>query len=163
MELLGPFVERVAANLRIGHGVAEAVAPFMDSATLLTAMCFYGHLERFPKLRLAFVGRGRELGAAHAGEVGDLLWLFSGIRDVSLEPEHVFFARRPLVSFDAWEEPVARMPDVFGGVAAWGSRYPRHDTGTLEEARAMLAEHRVAAATVDGYLCGNATRQFGLA
>src|SRR5262249_2775401 len=50
----GPFVERVAANLRIGHGIAEAVAPFMDSATLLTAMCFYGHLERFPRLRLAF-------------------------------------------------------------------------------------------------------------
>jgi hypothetical protein len=30
------------------------------------------------------------------------------------------------------------MPDVFGDVAAWGSRYPNHDTGTVEEARGML-------------------------
>jgi hypothetical protein len=55
------------------------------------------------------------------------------------------------------------MPDVFGEVAAWGSRYPRHDTSTPEEARAMLARHRVPAPTVDGYLSGNATRLFGLA
>ena len=153
----------MAANLRIGHGVAEAVAPFMDSATLLTAMCFYGHLERFPRLRIAFVGAGASWVPLTLEKSETYLWLFSGIRDVSLEPEHVFFARPSLVSFDAWEEPVARMPDVFGEVAAWGSRYPRHDTSTPEEARAMLARHRVPATTVDGYLSGNATRLFGLA
>ena len=159
----GPFVERVAANLRIGHGVAEAVAPFMDSATLLTAMCFYGHLERFPKLRLAFVGAGASWVPLTLEKSETYLWLFSGIRDVSLEPEHVFFARPSLLSFDAWEEPVARMPDVFGEVAAWGSRYPRHDTGTLEETRAMLAKHGVADSTVGAYLGGNAARHFGIA
>jgi hypothetical protein len=153
----------VAANLRIGHGVAEAVAPFMDSATLLTAMCFYGHLERFPKLRLAFVGAGASWVPLTLEKSETYLWLFSGIRDVSLEPEHVFFARPSLLSFDAWEEPVARMPDVFGEVAAWGSRYPRHDTSTLEETRAMLAKHGVAESTVGAYLGGNAARHFGLA
>lgn len=158
----GPFVERVAANLRIGHGIAEAVAPFMDSATLLTAMCFYGHLERFPRLRLAFVGAGASWVPLTLEKSETYLWLFSGIRDVSLEPEHVFFARPSLLSFDAWEEPVARMPDVFGEVAAWGSRYPRHDTGTLEETRAMLAKHQVAQPTVGAYLGGNAARHFGI-
>jgi hypothetical protein len=49
------------------------------------------------------------------------LWLFSGIRDVSLEPKHVFFARPSLASFESWETPVARMPEVFGDLA-WGSR-----------------------------------------
>jgi uncharacterized protein len=158
----GPFVERVAANLRIGHGVSEAVAPFMDSATLLTAMCFYGHLERFPRLRIAFVGAGASWVPLTLEKSETYLWLFSGIRDVSLEPSHVFFDRPSLVSFDAWEEPVARMPDVFGEVAAWGSRYPRHDTSTPEEVRAMLARHQVPDVTVDGYLSGNATRLFGI-
>jgi predicted TIM-barrel fold metal-dependent hydrolase len=158
----GPFVERVAANLRIGHGIAEAVAPFMDSATLLTAMCFYGHLERFPRLRLAFVGAGASWVPLTLEKSETYLWLFSGIRDVSLEPGQVFFARPSLVSFDAWEEPVARLPDVFAEVAAWGSRYPRHDTGSLDEARAMLAKHGVAEQTVADYLGGNAARHFAI-
>src|SRR5207245_10969976 len=87
---------------------------------------------------------------------------FSGIADVSLQPEHVFFGRPSLASFDSWEAPVARMPDVFGDVAAWGSRYPNHDTGTVEEARATLGKYGVAEATAAKYLGGNALRHFGL-
>src|SRR3989449_2262472 len=41
----------------------------------------------------------------------------------------------------------SRMPDVFGNVAAWGSRYPNHDTGTVEEARATLGKYGVPEAT----------------
>jgi len=54
------------------------------------------------------------------------------------------------------------MPDVFGDVAAWGSRYPNHDTGTLEEARATMARYAVPDATVAKYLGGNAIRHLGL-
>jgi hypothetical protein len=142
--------------------VAEAVAPFMDASTLLTGLAFYGHMERFPKLRLTFVHSGASWVPLALEKSETYLWLFSGIRDVSLEPEHVFFERPSLVAFDSWETPVARMPDVFGNVAAWGSRYPNHDTGTVEEAVAMLAKHAVPADTVAGYLGGNATRHLGL-
>jgi uncharacterized protein len=158
----GPFVERVAGNLRIGHPVAEAVAPFMDAATLLTALAFYGQMEIYPKLRLTFVHAGAAWVPLALEKSETYLWLFSGIRDVSLEPEHVFFERPSLVSFDSWESPVSRMPDVFGDVAAWGSRYPNHDTGTLEEAHATMAKYAVPDATVAKYLGGNATRHFGL-
>jgi predicted TIM-barrel fold metal-dependent hydrolase len=159
----GAFVERVAHNLRIGHNVAESVAPFMDAAIFLTAVAFYGHMEIYPKLRLTLVHAGAAWVPLALEKAETYLWLFSGIRDVSLEPEHVFFARPSLVTFDSWETPVARMPDVFGEVAAWGSRYPNHDTGTVEEARATLARHAVPDATVAKYLGGNAVRHFGLA
>jgi predicted TIM-barrel fold metal-dependent hydrolase len=158
----GPFVDRVATNLRIGHHVAEAVAPFMDTSTLLTALAFYGHMEIYPKLRLTLVHAGAAWVPLALEKSETYLWLFSGIRDVSLEPEHVFFERPSLVSFDSWETPVARMPDVFGDVAAWGSRYPNHDTGTVEEARATLARYSVPDGTVEKYLGGNAVRHFGL-
>jgi predicted TIM-barrel fold metal-dependent hydrolase len=158
----GPFVERVAANLRIGHLVAEGMAPFMDNATLLTALTFYGHLERYPRLRLALVHGGAAWVPLALEKAETYLWLFSGIRDVSLEPDRVFFARPSLVSFDSWETPVARMPDVFSSVGAWGSRYPQHDTGTVEEARAMFARFGVPEPTVTEYLGGNALRHFGL-
>ncbi|HLY37185.1 MAG TPA: amidohydrolase family protein [Candidatus Binatia bacterium] len=158
----GPFVERVAANLKVGHRIAEAVAPFMDASTLLTALAFYGHMEIHPRLRLTFVHSGAAWVPLALEKSETYLWLFSGIRDVSLEPEHVFFARPSLVSFDSWEAPVARMPDVFGDVAAWGSRYPNHDTGTVDEARATMAKWNVPAETVGKYLGGNALRHFGL-
>jgi predicted TIM-barrel fold metal-dependent hydrolase len=159
----GTFVERTARNLRIGHNIAESVAPFMDNSTLLTAFCFYGHLEIYPKLKLTLAHSGAAWVPLALEKAETYLWLFSGIRDVSLEPEHVFFARPSLVTFDSWETPVARMPDVFGEVAAWGSRYPNHDTGTVEEARAMCARYDVPDATVAAYLGGNAARHFGLA
>ena len=159
----GAFVERVAANLRIGHPVAESVAPFMDSSTFLTAICFYGHMERYPKLRLTLTHAGAAWVPLALEKSETYLWLFSGIRDVSLEPEHVFFGRPSLVGFDSWETPVARMPDVFGEVAAWGSRYPQHDTGTVEEALATFARYGVPEATRAKYLGGNAVRHLGLA
>jgi uncharacterized protein len=158
-----PFAERVATNLKIGHPIGEAVGPFMDASTFLTAIAFYGHMEIYPKLRLTLVHAGAAWVPLALEKSETYLWLFSGIRDVSLEPEHVFFDRPSLVSFDSWETPVARMPDVFGNVAAWGSRYPNHDTGTVEEARATFARWGVPEATVAQYLGGNATRHFGLA
>src|SRR5439155_1712450 len=54
----GPFVERVAGNLTVGHPIAESVAPFMDTSTLLTAIAFYGHMEIYPKLKLTLVHAG---------------------------------------------------------------------------------------------------------
>jgi predicted TIM-barrel fold metal-dependent hydrolase len=159
----GAFIERVAKVLRIGHDVAEACAPFMDVAIFLTAVCFYGHMEIHPKLRLALVHAGASWVPLALEKAETYLWLFSGIRDVSLEPEHVFFNRPSLVTFDSWEAPVARMPDVFGEVAAWGSRYPNHDTGTVEEALATLRQWRVPEPAVAKYLGGNAVRHFGLA
>jgi len=129
----------------------------------LTAVAFCGHMEICPKLKLTLVHAGAAWVPLALEKSETYLRLFSGIRDVSLEPEHVFFARPSLVSFDSWESPVARIPDVFGDVAAWGSRYPNHDTGTVEEARATLGRYGVAEATVGKYLGGNALRHFGLA
>jgi uncharacterized protein len=158
----GAFVERVAHNLRIGHPVAEAAAPFMDNSTFLTALAFYGHMEIYPKLRLSFLHAGAAWVPLVLEKSETYLWLFSGIRDVSLEPADVFFSRPSLVSFDSWETPVARMPDVFGDVAAWGSRYPNHDTGTVEEARATFARWGLADDVAAKYLGANAVRHFGL-
>jgi predicted TIM-barrel fold metal-dependent hydrolase len=158
----GAFVERVASNLRIGHSVAEGVAPFMDNAILLTAIAFYGHMEVYPRLKLTFVHSGAAWVPLALEKAETYLWLFSGIRDVSLEPEHVFFQRPSLVSFDSWEAPVARMPDVFADVAAWGSRYPNHDTGTVEEAVGMLRKHGVPDTTMVQYLGGNALRHLAI-
>jgi predicted TIM-barrel fold metal-dependent hydrolase len=158
----GPFVERVARALHIGHDIAESCAPFMDASIFLTAVAFYGHMEVYPKLKLTLLHAGATWVPLALEKAETYLWLFSGIRDVSLEPEHVFFARPSLVAFDSWEAPVARLPDVFENVAAWGSRYPNHDTGTVEEARATLAAHAVPEATVAKYLGGNASRHFGI-
>jgi predicted TIM-barrel fold metal-dependent hydrolase len=159
---MGSFVERVAANLRIGHDVAESVAPTMDAATLLTAMCFYGHLEEYPALRLGFVHAGASWVPLALEKAETYLWLLSAIQDVSLEPEEVFFRRPSLVTFDSWESSVPRMPDVFGTVAAWGSRYPHHDASEPAEALALLERHTVDRETRDRLMGGNAARIFQL-
>ncbi|TMA36148.1 MAG: hypothetical protein E6J83_17140 [Deltaproteobacteria bacterium] len=146
----------------------ERVAERGCKAAFIRPSFFQGRFPSHPSYKPLWK-RLEELGVAGAAWVPlalekaeTYLWLFSGIRDVSLEPERVFFARPSLVAFDSWEHAVGRMPDVFERVAAWGSRYPNHDTGTVEEARAMLGRHGVAAETVGSFLGGNAIRHFGL-
>ena len=179
---LGPttrFYARAYVPIVSGERVTAIVAAFVDQTErrnqfataflatggalcLLTAIAFYGHMEIYPALKLTLVHSGAAWVPLALEKAETYLWLFSGIRDVSLEPERVFFARPSLVAFDSWEHAVGRMPDVFERVAAWGSRYPNHDTGTVEEAREMLARHGVAAETVASFLGGNALRHFRL-
>jgi predicted TIM-barrel fold metal-dependent hydrolase len=54
------------------------------------------------------------------------------------------------------------MPDLLGAKAAWGSRYPHHDTATPDEARHMLEEHQVDEHTINRLLGGNASTLFDL-
>ena len=159
----GSYVERVAANLRIGHPVAESVAPLMDNATFLTAICFYGHMEEYPRLKLSFLHSGASWLPLALEKAETYLWLMSSTQDVSLEPEHVFFERPSLVSFSSWESSVARLTDIFKDVAAWGSRYPHHDASDAQEARATLARWSVPEDIVARYMGGNAAKHYQIA
>lgn len=158
----GAFVERVARALRTGHHLAEAVAPTMDNAIFLTAICFYAHMERFPKLRFTLHHSGASWVPLALEKAETYLWLLSNFKDVSLEPEQVFFARKPLVTFNSWESSVARQPDTFGDIAAWGSRYPHHDASAPEEAIDNLKRWQVAEESIARYMGGNAARYYGI-
>lgn len=159
---MGSYIERVATHLRIGHPVAEAVAPMMDSATLLTAFCFFGHLERYPRLKTAFLHGGASWLPLVLEKSETYLWLMSSTQDVTLEPEELFFERPSLIGFDTWETSIGRMPEVFGSVAAWGSRYPQHDASSADEVSGMLQRHGVSAAHAERLLEQNAARFFGV-
>ncbi len=158
----GPFVDRVAHALRTGHYLAEAVAPTMDNAIFLTALCFYAHLERFPRLRITMHHSGASWVSLALEKAETYLWLLSNFKDVSLEPEHVFFARKPLVTFNSWESAVARQPNTFGDIAAWGSRYPHHDATAPAEAIDNLRKWKLADAALASYMGGNAARYYRL-
>jgi predicted TIM-barrel fold metal-dependent hydrolase len=158
----GSFVERVAAHLRTGHYLAESVAPMMDNSIFLTAICFYAHMERFPKLRIAMHHSGASWVTLALEKAETYLWLLSNFKDVSLEPEHVFFEHPSLVTFDTWESSVARLTDSYGEVAAWGSRYPHHDASGPAEAIENLRKWSVAEPLMAAYMGGNAVRHFGL-
>lgn len=158
----GSYVERVAAHLRVGHYIAESVAPLMDNAMFLNAICFCGHMEEYPKLKLSFLHSSASWVPLTLEKAETYLWLMSSTQDVSLEPEHVFFERPSLVSFNSWESSVARLTDVFKDIAAWGSRYPHHDASDVAEARATLQQWKVPDDIVANYLGGNAARHYGI-
>jgi predicted TIM-barrel fold metal-dependent hydrolase len=158
----GPYLERVARPLRTGHYLAESIAPTMDNAIFLTAICFYAHMERFPKLRFTLHHSGASWVPLALEKAETYLWLLSNFRDVSLEPEDVFFQRQPLVTFNSWESSVARLTDTYGSIAAWGSRYPQHDASAPDEAIENLRKWKVSDEIVARYMGGNAARYLGL-
>ncbi len=159
----GPFVERVAANLRIGHPIAEAVAPWMDNGLFLGAVCFLGQMEDYPDLKISYLHSGAFWVTLVLEKSETYLWLSPQMhKPVSLEPAEVFFNRPSLVSFDTWESSVARMPDIYGRVAAWGSRYPQHDASDAAEAIQGLQEKGVSGDVIQDLMGGNAARFYGI-
>lgn len=158
----GAFVERVASNLQIGHDIAESVAPTMDNALALTGFGFYGHMEDYPTLKLAFVHGGASWIPLALEKLATRLALSAGIRDVSLDPEHVFLERPSLVVFDTWESSIPRLLDFFGEIAAWGSRYPNHDASMPKEAVDMLRGHNIPDDSIERLMGGNVARFLGI-
>jgi predicted TIM-barrel fold metal-dependent hydrolase len=160
----GGFTERVNAGHGAAHTVAEPIAYMQDADLFVTAALFHGLLEDLPTLKLAILHAGVTWVPLALEKCETYLWLDGGLggHPVCLEPEEVW-GRHPLVvGFDSWEKPVARMPDLLGDKAAWGSRYPNHDAAGPDEARAMFAEYGVDPGTVDALLGGHARALFGL-
>jgi len=158
----GPFVERVAGNLGIGHDIAASISPVQDNMTAVLALAYYGHLENHPKLKLSLSHAGAAWFELALEKAETYLWLFPVALPVSLEPERLWLERETAVAFDAWEDSVGIIPEVYGRVGVWGSRYPHHDASTPDEALAMLERNDVAPDTIAAMLGGNAARIFDL-
>jgi predicted TIM-barrel fold metal-dependent hydrolase len=162
MDANAPFVERVTANLGLGHPAAEFVAPTMDNAVFLIAILADGLLEKFPGLRLHFAHSGVAWLPVALEKTETYLWLGGQAEPVSLEPEHVFFNRRNALSFESGDGSVRRMPGELGRVAAWGSRYPAHDTSEPAAAMRELRVGGIAESTIDRLMGGNAAELLGV-
>lgn len=159
----GGFTERVSSGVGALHTVAEPIAYMQDAELFVTAALFHGLLEDLPHLKLAIAHAGCSWVPLALEKCETYLWLGGlGSVAVSLEPEEVWERHPLVVSFDSWEKSVARMPDVLGEKAAWGSRYPNHDAAGPDEPRAMLADQGVEQSTIDALLGGHARTLFGL-
>jgi predicted TIM-barrel fold metal-dependent hydrolase len=159
----GGFAERVSGRLGVNHSIVEPVAYMQDAELFVTTAFFHGLFEDLPDLPVAIAHSGTTWVPLALEKCETYLWLGGqGGVPVCLEPEEVWERQRIATSFDSWELPVARMVDRIGDKAAWGSRYPQHDTGTPDEARRMLESHGVEASTIDRLLGGHAADIFGL-
>lgn len=157
----GSFVDRVAENLQIGHNVAESIAPTIDNCAALATFTYGGHMERYPRLRLAFAHSGVSWALLTIEKVEGRL-ISRNFQNVSLQPDKLFLARPSLLTFDAWESSVAALLDVYADVAAWGSRYPQHDTFPPQAAMELLESHGAPPDAVAKVMGGNALQFLGL-
>jgi predicted TIM-barrel fold metal-dependent hydrolase len=157
----GSFVERVAANLRIGHPVAESVSYFMDNAAALTTFAFCGHMEKYSNLKFAFMHGGISW-LSLALEKAETYLTFFMIQNVCLEPEKIFFDRPYLVGFNPWERSVAKIYDMVENVACWGSHYPAHDTIEPAQTAGLLRNAKVPESIVAKFMGSNAARVLGI-
>jgi predicted TIM-barrel fold metal-dependent hydrolase len=163
----GPYFERVARRLNIGHRIAESVSYLQDNYTFLTAACFSGLLEDHPNLRIALLHSGASMLPLTLEKAETYLWIsvtavYSSARPVCLEPKQVFARHPAVVAFDSWESAVSEACGMFVEQACWGSRYPQHDASGPSEAIARLEAAGVDASSIRRLIGGNALRFLGL-
>ena len=65
----GAFAAACSQRLGVPHTIAEPIAYMQDADLFVTSALFHGLLEDLPRLRLAIVHSGDELGAARPREV----------------------------------------------------------------------------------------------
>jgi uncharacterized protein len=154
----GAFIERVSGRMGVAHTVAEPVAQIQDNDLFMTAALFHGLFEDLPNLKVAFLHSGASWVPLALEKCETYLWLtaYGMTNPVCLETEEVWERHPAIVGFDSWEGAVAKMVDVFATKAAWGSRYPFHDTAGPDEAQHMLEADGVDGATIDRLLGSNA-------
>ena len=158
----GGYVEAMGSGTGLGHLVAESIAPLLDDALALTTFCFGGHMEDFPRLKIAYAHAGAWWAPLVLERAETYLCVGAPRRDVSLEPGRLFFERPSLVQVDGWERFVAREPDRWARVGAWGSRHPNHDASTPAEAMDCFARHQLPADIVTRLMGGNVAAFLGL-
>jgi predicted TIM-barrel fold metal-dependent hydrolase len=157
-----PFIERVGRVADAGHPIAEFLAPAMDNAAFLVAILADGLLERIPRLRLLFAHSGVAWLPLALEKTETYLWLSHQERPVSLAPEELFQSRTCAVSFRAGDGSVRRMAAEFAPIAAFGSRYPNHDSGDAWQALEDLEAGGVPPALIERLMGANAARVLGL-
>ena len=157
-----PFVERVTANVSLGHPVAEFVAPAMDNATFVVAMMAEGLMERFPKLRTALLHSGVGWLPVALEKAETYLWLSHQAEPVSLNPEGVFRHRQNLITFVSGDGTIRRTAGEFEELGAWGSRYPAHDTTTPVDAVRDLEAGGVPRPLIEKLMGGNTAKVLGI-
>ena len=157
-----PFIERVTANLNIGHPVAEAMAGSMDQGILLAGMMGEGLLERFPRIRFYLAHAKASWLHCYREKLESYLWLSIQADPVSLEPEKLFIARSTLINFDSSESAIWEMPDLYENLAAWGSHYPNHDTYTAWESIESFRRHGLPVATIKNLMGENLAKLLGV-
>ncbi len=159
----GAFVERVAEPLFIGHPIADSAALWMDNGLFLSALCFVGHMETYPSLKLSYLHSGCYWVPLVLDKSETYLWLQPQmLKPVSLEPAEVFYNRPSLVSFDTWESCVHRLPDLYERIGAWGSRYPQHDATDAWEAIQNLERGGLSGDRIQQLMGGNAAQFYGI-
>ncbi|MBI3743561.1 MAG: amidohydrolase family protein [Chloroflexi bacterium] len=153
-----PWVEKVSANLDLGHPVAEFITPGMDNGAFAVAMMASGLLERFPKLRIIFAHAGIAWVPIALEKASTYLWLSHQQTPVSLTPERVFFARSTAVTFRAGDAALHSASDVFARVGVFGSRYAAHDAADAWEAIAGLEQAGIDEELIADLMGNNARR-----
>ena len=155
----GSFVERVSEAMQIGHPIAESISFNMDAAMMLIAFATFGHMERYPDLKLVFAHSGISWVALTLEKAETYLALFL-FNDVTLEPEKIFYQRNYLVNLAPWERSIAHSYDQVENIAAWGSRYPYHDTTPAPESRQRLERLGVPSDLITKFMGANAARLY---
>lgn len=157
-----PFVERVTANLEIGHPVAEVIAPTMDQGTLLLGMMGEGLLEKYPDIKFYFAHSKASWVHLFLEKIESYLWLSIQADPVSLAPDKIFFNRNTLVNFDVGESAIWELPDLFEKTAVWGSFYPNHDTYTGWDSIERLASHGIPEGIIEKLMGSNLAKMLGV-
>ncbi len=157
----GSYVERVAANLRIGHRVAESISYTMDNAIAGTAFTYCGHPERFPNLKLAYTHGGIGWVSLMLEKTSN--WaIFYMYENINLDTERTFYDRNYLVTLNPWESAALTAHEIYKPIGAWGSRYPHHDASDSAAAIARFEEAGVPEDVIANYMGGNAARVYGV-
>jgi uncharacterized protein len=148
-----------------GHPLAPILAPWLDNHMFVASTLIgFTVMQRYPAMKVV-VAHGKASWMEEVLEKMEastrtipLLHLYP----VRTDTEEMWKEGHVMLSFDAEERLIQKLPEQFADKIVWGSRYPHHDTTSAWDAIRLLSAARVAESTLARMLGGNAAEQFGV-
>ncbi|PZC47950.1 MAG: putative metal-dependent hydrolase, TIM-barrel fold [Chloroflexi bacterium] len=161
----GQFVPNIMSAMGSTVSGLEPLSFIAEATSWLTIVLMSGWLDKFPNLRVAIL-------ESNAGWLPLVLEKAEGFLKLNRfymenagvkigDPEEAF-ARQCFISFEADEDPVLRMWDIYEDVGIWASDMPHHDTMDAWETIDRLEHHKVPRHVQEKFLGQNACRLYGI-
>lgn len=144
--------------------LGETLAFTMDNIVTLGSLMFHGVLDRFPRMKLAFL----ESSCTWVPGILDrldkrfyLLRRMTGEQPIQTLPSEIF-ARQCYISFEAAEHAAPALVELYPDNLIWASDYPHHDADPPEPAVRRMQEHHIPLDIEKKVMGANAARLFGI-
>lgn len=158
----GQFASNIVFAMEPSIDSSDILGFMFEAMTWLTTVLVTGWLEKFPGLRVAILEANATWLPLVLSRTKGSLHRLTYLRGPKIRDPYETFYERCFLAFEADEDTVFRLWDLYENVGLFSSDYPHHDAELVWETIELMDRHNVPKEVQVKMLGENARRLYGI-